>query len=198
MNGIIFQAVLLSVTVLLSAFAAWAGPFGIEQGQSKDSLRIFHEPSHYGVYKLCTVPRRHPAFEVYSAEISETVGVCRVNAGSVMFTADRLGTKVRAKFDEIVRELEDIYGQGKDFKSLKEGSRWSEKRDWVMSVTENERTYRREWSVAYGSRLKDGISRINLAVHGLGEDVSFIALEYAFENYTQCLSEKAQSTASAL
>lgn len=114
-----------------------------------------------------------------------------------MFTADRLGTKVRAKFDEIVRELEDIYGQ--EGLQVSQGRFALERnRDWVMSVTENERTYRREWSVAYGSRLKDGISRINLAVHGLGEDVSFIALEYAFENYTQCLSEKTQSTASAL
>jgi hypothetical protein len=198
MKAIILVNVAYCLAWFIIVCDAWAGPFGIEQGQSKNSLELRKVAPHGGIYNLRSVPRRHPDFEVYAAEISERFGVCRVSAGSMMFRKDRFGTNVRSKFDEIVQELEDIYGKGKRFEHLRADPRWHEKRDWVMSITQNERMHRYEWSAAHGSRLKDGIKYIKLRVQGIGEDVSFIALEYDFENRAKCLAEKTQNLASTL
>lgn len=198
MKAIILVNVAHCLASLIIVYDACAGPFGIEQGQSKNALELRNVAPHGGIYNLRSVPRRHPDFEVYAAEISERFGVCRVSAGSMMFRKDRFGTDVRSKFEEIVQELEDIYGRGKRFQHLKAGPRWHERRDWVMSITQNERMHRYEWSVAHGSKLKDGIKYIKLRVQGIGEDVSFIALEYDFENRDKCLAEKAQNLASTL
>ncbi|MFC0806711.1 hypothetical protein ACFHWW_14705 [Ensifer sp. P24N7] len=70
MKAIILVNVAHCLASLIIAYEACAGPIGIEQGQSKNSLELRNVAPHGGIYNLRSVPRRHPDFEVYAAEKS--------------------------------------------------------------------------------------------------------------------------------
>ncbi len=64
-----------------------------------------------------------------------------------------------------------------------------------MSITQNERMHDTNGLPRMVRGSRTGSKYIKLRVQGIGEDVSFIALEYDFENRAKCLAEKTQNLA---
>jgi hypothetical protein len=175
-----------------------AGPFGIDQGQSKNTLDLSNPDDPDNVYALASVPKPHPLFTDYSAEISATHGVCRINAGSEIYRNDRYGTEVQRRYKEIENQLTGVYGSGTDFKYLRDGALWKDPDEWVMSLYQSERTFSKNWAKKSGAKLKDGIAEISLSVNGLSSDASFIVIQYFFENLDLCDKEESDIGADAL
>lgn len=192
----------LIVTVLLGALltsAAAAGPFGINQG---DKLEQLPGATSLGnrMFQLSSVPKPHPLFTDYSVELVDDLGVCRVNASSELFKDDKFGLNAKQRYGEVKAQLTSLYGKGGDGEGefLRDGAIWDGPQEFVMSLKQNERVHQTWWSKKDGSKLKDAVKTIALAIKGLDANTSMLVLQYAFENEAECKKKASISSSDAL
>ena len=161
-----------------------AGPFGIEQGMKKGQLNIQKkiEPFLY----LITPPKTHPEFKTYVVNHHPKTGVCLLRAVGVTINTSVYGTELRNKFEEIREQISKIYGINKLTDMLREGSIWSEPKDWMMALKKKQRGLQAKWSINTGANLKDGIMQILLGPRATTTESGYLLLQYKFSNHIEC------------
>ncbi|ESQ93283.1 hypothetical protein ABAC460_00860 [Asticcacaulis sp. AC460] len=180
-----YKALMIAAaTILMSANAALAGPFGIEMGTRLKDLQVQQVIGVSGLVKeaLVTVPQPDPEFELYMVSVSETAGVCNILAVGVTYKDDHDGQKVMAAFDRLSRALAETYGMPMDSQNeLKAGAVWKDDADFAASVLHEERDVYMMW---LGSRKPgaENILNIMLAVQASSESETQLVLKYDFKN----------------
>jgi hypothetical protein len=162
-----------------------AGPFGIWKGEADSEVQIESEIDHF-LYKLKTVPRPHPSFDVYAVVLTPATGVCKVIAVSPVIDNDAFGNSTRSAFATVEEQLSEVYGSGKMYDFLHAGSIWEDEKYWAMSFAQNERSYAKIWSEESKASLKDDITDVVLEVISAGHNALQIRLHYEFYNMEDC------------
>jgi hypothetical protein len=167
---------------------AQAGPFGLEQGISKEHLDILDEIGPHK-YLLKSINKPHPEFEKYVVLAPPKEGLCTIWAIGKHYSNDRYGSKVKSAHSNIKSQLEKSYGKSDHFDYINSDGLWQEDNEWVMSVMQNERSYATAWSKEKGSKLREGIETILLQVVAVRPDESNLILQYDFSNKSRCEKE---------
>lgn len=181
-------ACLSSFLMLGSVVSAHAGPFGTDQGATKESLDIAREVNPFE-YELRSVKKPHSEFRKYHAIVTPKAGLCVLSAFGRIYNNDGYGSEVRSAYSRIRSQLSKLYGKDKAYDYIKSGGLWTEAREWVMSIAQNERVYTSFWDKESGSTLKDGISSVRLEVVATSSDSAYLYIQYEFSNSTGCAEE---------
>jgi hypothetical protein len=186
---------------LASAFAAHAGPFGLEMGTSvADLKKQMPAISTAGSNKFITstVPKGHEAFETYGLLATPEHGLCKIMAIGRTVVTSVYGTQLKEKFNDVSDALESKYGKpdsdGKhDF--LNRGSIWNEPQDWMMALRKKERTLFRYWS---GKNLPDNLSTVSIEATAQSTEKGYVIVYYEFSNFAACRQTTKTLTNSSL
>jgi len=166
------------------------GPFGLAMGISLDELETTPIPNAPGKYVLKRVPRPHPSFESYLAQIAPRSGLCWIKAIGRDIQADSYGISVRSAYTSMRDKLASIYGQSYDEKDmLLPGSIWDEPREWMMAMKQGERHLVTFWRSRSGHKLPNDLSSMAVAATARSSHKAFIAVEYQFQNEAVCDAE---------
>ncbi|HEV7571085.1 MAG TPA: hypothetical protein VGQ21_06265 [Thermoanaerobaculia bacterium] len=169
--------------------AGLPAPFGIRMGASKQNVGKIDKEVAPFMFRLTTVPKPHTAFESYIVQITPKAGVCFVKAIGRNVRTSAYGSELRSEFDKIREQLEGVYGKPKIFDFLRDGSIWSEPREWMMSLYQKERLLGARWSEEDGLITKYGINKVFLGSSAASTSEGYIVVEYYFSNTDLCESE---------
>lgn len=170
-----------------------SAPFGIEIYSPIESLKVLEET---GPRYVVAAPRPHPRFETYVVQATPNLGVCWVQGISYSVANDAFGAGVRSLKNELEAQISKRYGLGKSMDFLLPGSIWTDDRDYIMSLTQNERKTGTMWERP-SVNLPDDIEMIFLGVHGVGTDTAWVGLEY-FSSKAELADAEIQDTFSDL
>lgn len=180
--------------LLFVALSIWglcllvAGPFGIEMGQSLETLKnnglnptnstTNDDQGYYYVSPKAT----HPDFEKYIVQLDEDEGVFWIKAVGRDISDSGYGLTIKSKFSEIESSLQKTYGTGKLVDYLYPRSIWDEPGDWMMGIAKNERFYFRTWEMQNGKAFPGNIESLGLGVATSSSSKGYIFLEYSGMN----------------
>lgn len=159
--------------------------FGIEMGTPPSGLSTFQDVfgfAQHGIYHIA-VPEPHPEFEDYIAIVSSTAGVCGVSGIGRVYIGDASGVRVRSKFDEVRRELDQKYGSSQLFDTAPISGALESADEWSLGIQRDERQYVAFWLPSKtGATLPDGLLGITMSVEAVDPADPHLFLEYEFSN----------------
>jgi hypothetical protein len=158
-----------------------SAPFGIKFYSPLESLEVLEDIGQ--AQYMVAAPRPHPRFETYSVQATPSLGVVMVKGFSPSVENDAFGRLVRSLRQELEAQASKRYGLGKSVDFLLPGSIWTDDRDYVMSITQNERKAGTIWERP-SVNLPDDIEAIILDVNGKSNHAARIGLA--------CYSRKAE------
>lgn len=171
------------------ALVAYEGPFGLKKGLLLDQLDASPLANKPGMYRLATVPRPHPAFAVYVAQVAPNAGLCWIKAIGRKIKTNGYGLEVRSAFSTWEKKLDNVYGPHKRTDVLLPEALWSKENEWMQSIEHKERVFLSEWSADTGAILSNGLKTIYLGVSIGSQWEGRIAIEYTFDNESACEQE---------
>ncbi len=168
----------------LAPFAAWAGPFGLEAGQSLDSLRAQLRPTADPlVYELPAPPLTHPKFTRHTLGFAPASGLATITAASAPIACDGAGTEVKALYTFVEDQLREKYGAPtRTLDELASGSVWRQPTEWMVALAREERYLLLSWSAAKEAQLPPRLASIELTVQALNPTTALVKLTYRFDN----------------
>ena len=166
-------------------------PFGLHQGQTRNSMSLPLNLLGSQYYHVPSVPKPDSDFTRYYATIGEQTGLCMISAATPEFENDPKGIVVRGKMDVLGSRLGDIYGAFVKHDVMQKNALWTRPDDWLMAVQQGEREYELRWPSGSGAKVGAGIDQIVLRAVASGPDRSRIVLSYRFDNYNRCQAEQA-------
>lgn len=171
-----------------------SAPFGIEFYSPIESLEVLEDigPSQY----MVAAPRPHPSFETYVVQATPSLGVVLVKGVSPSVENDAFGRCVRSLRQELEAQVSKRYGLGKSMDFLLPGSIWTDDRDYVMSLTQNERKVGTIWERP-SVDLPGDIEAVFLDVNGKDNDTARVGLTY-FSRKAELAEAEVQDTLSDL
>lgn len=171
----------------MSATAFAAGPFGISQGATLESLEALQEVQPNMFLVQPTNP--HPSFEQYLVLHTESQGVCKVIAIDSL-TTNRFGVTLKQEFTELEQIFSERYGD-KYQKSdeILTGSLWSSPKNYMTSLQKEERILAASWDPSTGYETTNGITAISITAKANTLNRANIILVYDFENFEDCEKE---------
>lgn len=194
---------LMAVLTLGCFFAlaglAVAGPFGTEMGQTPEQFKgltkenIPVDPKIGSQYVTNSLPKTNPLFQNYTL-IFGKVGLAKVIAKSKFFLNDINGNEIKKAYAQLKEQLTKKYGEPKSYDFLHADSKWSEEKDFLMSLSVQERTLLSIWD----KNLPDNISTILLQAVGLSPLNGALYLSYEYENFPALADEFEKAAEDAL
>lgn len=155
-------------------------PFGLKAGSTPPSGMVNYMLAFH------TVPKPHPSFQSYSGIWTPEGGLVRVTAYSKTFTDEADCRSARALYEQIKRQLTQVYGPTELIEFVDHDATWSDEEDFWQALNSNERTHGCQWEKDAGARLDAGIVRINLLVVSNDDyDTSQVVLAYEFEGFSR-------------
>lgn len=151
-----------------------SAPFGIELGSPTSELEVLE--SFGGGRFVIAPPRPHPAFETYVVESSDRLGVVWVKAIGFTMDNDAYGNGVQLRHEELRGQLSKRYGSPEMVDWIVSEALWKDSREWVMSLTQNERFYYARWE---RPSIPSDLESVYLGVGTDGNFASWLVLEYA-------------------
>jgi hypothetical protein len=140
-----------------------------------------------GTYTLSRAPNAQPEFVQYAVVLSPRLGVCKVVAVTRAVQTSEFGDELRRAFARLEELLAGKYGEGFRRDELKEGSTWTEPRDWMASLRERDRTYLTIWAPQVGADLPSNLNGLVLKANSSSAPGSgFVSLTYEFSNWDEC------------
>lgn len=165
------------------------GPFGLAMGVPLDELEATAIPNAPGKYIISRVPRPHPYFQSYVAQVGKNSGLCWIKAIGRDIDADSYGISVKSAYNEIREKLAKIYGRSyEEMDILLPGSIWDEPREWMMAMKQGERQLMSMWRSS-SKDLQNNLSSVAVAAVAKSTSSAYIAVEYQFKNEHLCDSE---------
>jgi hypothetical protein len=180
------------ISILISIFIfsnSIAGPFGLRKGMTIDELKkqgSFTKTSEKYVYKLKSLAKGHPDFEMYTVLLTPNQGLCYVTAIGKDFAVSGDGAEMKRKNEELVHALEGKYGAPyMSDDSLKSGSIWNKPNEWMIGLYRKERNLSTYW-ISSEVILPDSLKTIILATRASSSGVGFFVIRYDFDNEVDC------------
>lgn len=181
--------------------AAQDGPFGVAQGARltdfKDPTPIEGAP---GYYKIPQVPQPYPGMEMYSIQATNEHGVCMVKALGANMSSDSFGSNLKSAADKLHDDVEERYGKSKKLDFLMPGSIWSDPQDWMMSLFKGERHYAYLWEKPANAdeKIWRHVKAVMVQAAAIDNQKGYVAIEYDFDNNTECDKDLKKSAAKNL
>ena len=190
MKKIIGFFVILSLFIVSNAFS---GPFGIEFGMTLEQIRQISTttPENIGDnFYVITPPNTHELFELYAVQIHPTFGVYFIKAISRSISTNGHGTELIARFNNLVSNIERIYGNYLRIDRLNPESIFNRSQDFMYTLSRGDRELAVFWHREEGSRLPDDISEIIIGAEARNTSNGFIVIEYYSINYEDIEEEQ--------
>ena len=184
-----FIIAVLGVALGMSSIAAYAGPFGLEMGQSLNQIDKEAKQVAPNVYTTTKVPKPHSAFELYALKIGPKSGLCWVKAIGKNIGTSAYGIELKSEFNEMKRKLEKAYGKHETTDLLLPGSIWNEPDEFMMAMIKKQRFLMAIWDGEKGSTLSDNLESVGLIANPGGRDKGYLSIEYSFTNKEECDKE---------
>lgn len=175
--------------VLFFATPAFAGPFGLSMGMTKEQIGGEIKEMGPGYYAITSVPEPNPNFKMYSLIIGKELGLAKIVAVTPAIKTNIFGDALKTKFEELEELLIKKYGGNKKFNSLAVGSIWNKPQEWMTSLKKKERNLSAAWDKNTGAKLPDDLAQITLTAAAVKSDLGIIVLMYYFSNFNQVLKE---------
>jgi hypothetical protein len=183
---------LITISAIILASNAVAGPFGFEMGMTLKQIEGTPEKGPDGLYILNNAPKPYSAFKSYVLQVAPKAGLCMIKAIGKDISTNSYGFELKSEFNKMVERLEAIYGNYIIIDLLFPGSIWNEPNEWMMSLIQKERFLGAIWHEDKGSKMSDDLIEIGLSVDVDNSKKGFLVLEYAFLNYELCEAEEAE------
>ncbi|VWX57317.1 hypothetical protein [Sphingorhabdus sp. 109] len=150
-----------------------ANPFGIEAGSTVPSgMATYHVILH-------SVPKPHPAFKTYSGIWKPEAGLVRILGQSETFTDDSYASNALRIYDQVKRQLSQIYGPPKVDEDVIDDT-WSDPKDFCMALENGGRNHACRWMLGTHD-LTDDVQHIMLMIAtNDGYEMSHVMLDYEF------------------
>jgi hypothetical protein len=182
----------LAFTATLSA----QGPFGFHAGMRKsDVLDLVGKGAvleqDNDTLTVDKAPSGHRAVEFYYLAFCPKRGLVKVSAVSKNVKTSRYGSDLQDAFLDVEKTLNEIYGTGKRYDFLMDGSLWDEPRDWMTALGKKERTLITFWSARNGhTNLPNKITSVTLEAMFLKTEVGYWEVRYEFVGFTDWFAER--------
>ena len=174
------------------------GPFGLQKGLRKEDIDGQLVEVKPCIYQTETLPKKHSAFSYYFLQISPVQGLAWVKSVGNTIATNPYGGELRSAFDDMKSKLEKIYGKSELIDFLMYDSIWNEPRDWMQAVNDGERRLAAKWQSSSQNSLPSDLESIFLYVAASDTYSGYIAIEYAFNNYSESEQEIAMQEDDAL
>jgi hypothetical protein len=179
---------MLVTVLLIFSTAVQAGPFGLDMGTPLADLKRqmklkLVKPAYYSTH---SVPKSHPDFNEYRLLVTPAHGLCKIVAWSKVVSTSVYGTELVSKFSALESALTTKYGNPTQYDFLREGSIWSERRDWMMGLHKSERTLKSYWTNE-DRELPENVQAIELEAMAISIEQATVKLAYEFKNADDCV-----------
>lgn len=191
-NNAMRRVAVLVLTVTFSLALAdrgLAGPFGVSMGMKPTDFNGLKKMSDPGWYSTTEISQPHSAFEEYALKFGSTTGLCRLTAVGKAMTTNDLGTDLQTAFNEMEKQLKDLYGENKRNDFLAEGSPLNKPEHFMMGLLRQDRVLTSSWEAKHGSTLKENLKAILLQAKALSTDKGYLLIVYEFQNVEECDQE---------
>ena len=194
----ILARLFLLACVLFSSL--FAGPFGLEKGQTAKSFgeKIKQTEKSVVSFSLSEPPKPHPFFTDYRIQISSKSGLAEVKAFSDAIASNSFGNQLRSAYEVLESALTKKYGNPKKVDFLQSGSIWNEPNEWMMALAKDERYLGCYWKATPDNQLPDGLSYIELSAYATSREKGLINVMYRFTNFGDIKEEEEKNAASSL
>ena len=185
---------LFIIIFLLNVTSAFCGPFGIEFGMTLEQVKKISKttPESMGDnWYVITPPNTHELFEAYVIQIHPTYGVYFIKAISKDIFTNRHGTELIGQFNNLVSNIEKIYGKYLKRDRLKPESIFTESQYFMFTLSEGDRELIVFWDRDEVSKLPADILEIILYAEADSSSNGYIVIEYYSMNYEKIENEKA-------
>jgi hypothetical protein len=166
-----------------------ATPFGLRQGMSVQQLGAAATPIGGGMYKLTSVPRPHPEFEFYVAQVSPRTGVCYVKAVGKPVRTNGSGAELRSRFARMRDEISASYGRFRTVDMLLSDSMWTGPGDWMAALAERQRLLFAQWNTETRATLRPHLTTVFVGATAKTSQSGSVVVEYYFDNEPACQQE---------
>ncbi len=153
-------------------------PFGLKAGSTPESGMANYMVSFHAV------PKPHPAFTRYSGLWTPESGLSRVMAYSASVEDENDCRSSRRLYDQVKRQLVQVYGGGQELEYVDPDSAWPEDDEFWTGLSHDVRQHSTLWQRASGAKLDAGLETIQLMI--LADDdyeKSHVVLSYEFEGF---------------
>lgn len=187
---------LINCLVLVVVCAvAYAGPFGMEWGMTKEqlenvgTLELQHQEELFTSFDF--IPKKsHSAFESYQLILGTDEGLVKIVAYGNDITCNDYGTQLKSEFNSMKDSLVKNYGKVSNTFDFNSSSTWDEADDWMMSLYLDKRVFAVFWE------LQD-IS-IMLEAKATSSSKGYIKLTYENDKWGEILDRRSASERSLL
>ena len=185
----------IGVLALFSPVFAQKGPFGLERGMTREQIihlvganNVEQSSSKGDTLVLNTVPKPHPAFELYKLYVSPADGLLKISALGEDIRTNGFGEAVRIEFSAMREAICSNYGQpSRDYDFIRSGSLWTEPQDWTMGLLKQDRDLESYWmsvGVKMGTlELPNKINVITLNARVTSLERGYLRLNFEFDGW---------------
>jgi len=180
------NAWLISALIAVASTAASAGPFGLNAGDTVESISKFAklEPTEDpGIYSVSRLPNGHPDIDDYRLVFGPATGLCKVTAWTPQAEAGVYGDEIRNDFRNWQEALTSKYGAPEKYDFLRAGSTWNEPSDWTTALAKKERILAAFWVIKPPA---DQVNRMGLEAVASISGKYMINIQYEFTNFEAC------------
>ena len=179
----IIKATILASALLAPSTLLFAGPFGLEMGESASEQGCTAVEGVPGFHRCATVKKPHSAFESYVVQSSKQHGVCWIKAIGKDISDNGYGTSTKSKAEELAPLITKSYGVSPEKTAfLLSGALWDDADEFLMSLLKKERVHAYKWEGV----SKEGIDSIYLGLQAGGSSTGYLVLEYYGADYQEC------------
>lgn len=174
--------VIMASAIVLSAYAAKAGPFGVDVDGF--ALEKYGCMKTDGLYYTCLkVPTPHNEFETYVVRYHPDAGVCTIKGIGKDINENGFGTTTKEHVDKIYDQVSPKYGKLDKMDFLLPTSIWNESDEWLMGLVQNDRSYAYIGAVAPPI---EGINTYGIMAGATSSDTGYVIVEFQTTNYDKC------------
>jgi hypothetical protein len=163
-----------------------ASTFGFTAGETRDQIlaaigKDALIKTDGDILEVNASPVPNPAFDSFLLIVGPKQGLVKVIATGVDIDGDSDGKRMRTTFAQMRDALKVTYGDPSDnFDFLKATSALKKPSQFMLSLTNNERTLATYWT---NRSFLNNITSIALVGNGLGNDTGYISVEIEFLPY---------------
>ena len=181
-----------------------SGPFGFDKGMTRAQvISLVGEGAVDTVHSrgdlvwLNNAPKPHPAFDSYLLFFSPGHGLVKVMGSGRTLDVEDDGLSLREAFDEIVKAVEQEYGEPEKTNDFCTG--WVEcdsEQFWMMGLLHKNRVLSASWSMEVSTVRQ--VKYISVQANALKLDKGYLTFACEFEGWSQYLSERKTAGNSSL
>ncbi|MCL1991581.1 MAG: hypothetical protein FWG66_01350 [Spirochaetes bacterium] len=191
MKKVIGLFALLSIFIVSDAFSR---PFGIGFGMTLEQISQISRTTPLNVtndWYAITPPNTHELFEIYMVRIHPVFGVYFIRAVSRNISTSGHGTELIGLFDNLVSNIERIYGDYYKVDRLNPEERiFTGSQHFMFTLSQGSRELAVVWHREIGSRLPEDISEIIIFAGARNSSNGSIIIEYYSINYDAIEEER--------